>query len=155
MEINNAGDLVIHAGGQDLIKRTPIAYRRAPGVASVRSPPTGGGWPCGALHTTTVNLRTRLALLLGLLGAVASGAVALASYRVANGQLTAQVDVTLATYVQRLATIAEIVFAMDFQPADVRHLLEHVDVVTGAQTNPRARRYQVDHDFPPRARCAS
>ena len=91
---------------QPLGKRPPhatVVDRRAPGVVSVRKPPTGGGPPRGALHTTTVNLRTRLALLLGLLGAVASGAVALASYRVANGQLTAQVDVTLATYVQRLA----------------------------------------------------
>ena len=54
-------------------------------------------------YTSGVNLRTRLALLLGALGAVASVAVALASYRVASAQMTSEVDGTLSTYVERLA----------------------------------------------------
>lgn len=59
-----------------------------------------GGRPNG--YTIDVNLRTRLALLLGAFGMVASVAVALAAYRVANAQMTSAVDATLAMYSQHL-----------------------------------------------------
>lgn len=61
-----------------------------------------GRWPwCTAGRRATpggVNLRARLALTLGILSAVASGAVALAGHGVARGQMERQIDESLVSF---------------------------------------------------------